>query len=110
MLASDIAYIANGHAIFTKADHGRGKKGVHWENKGVGSLFLTVCSRISVGVVRSLEIASYVTLPSLLPRRPVLLSGCDFLEKQRQPIGYSRDENGRPCAGKRKGVGSLFLT
>jgi len=28
----------------------------------------------------------------------VLLSGCEFFEKQRQPIGYSRDENGRPCA------------
>jgi hypothetical protein len=26
------------------------------------------------------------------------LSGCEFFEKQRQPIGYSRDENGRPCA------------
>lgn len=29
---------------------------------------------------------------------PPLLSGCEFLDKQRQPIGYSRDENGRPCA------------
>ena len=26
------------------------------------------------------------------------LSGCEFFEKQREPIGYSRDENGRPCA------------
>ncbi|BCA56470.1 hypothetical protein W02_36100 [Nitrospira sp. KM1] len=29
-----------------------------------------------------------------------LLCGCEFLvpEKQRVPIGYSRDGNGRPCA------------
>lgn len=25
------------------------------------------------------------------------LSGCELFEKQRQPIGYSQDENGRPC-------------
>ena len=24
--------------------------------------------------------------------------GCEFFEKQRTPIGYSRDENGRQCA------------
>ena len=29
---------------------------------------------------------------------PACLSGCEFFEKQRQPIGYSQDENGRPCA------------
>jgi len=26
------------------------------------------------------------------------LSGCEIFEKQRQPIGYWSDENGRPCA------------
>ena len=26
------------------------------------------------------------------------LAGCEFFEKQRQPIGYSQDENGRQCA------------
>ena len=28
----------------------------------------------------------------------VCLCGCEFFEQQRQPIGYSQDENGRPCA------------
>lgn len=28
----------------------------------------------------------------------LIVSGCEFFEKQRQPIGYSTDENGRPCA------------
>lgn len=39
-----------------------------------------------------------VTCSYLVCLCALTVSGCEFFEKQHQPIGYSTDENGRPCA------------